>query len=285
MPRLQRRCFADTDDIRTFPRGSLRIISLDEVMVTEYRLEPGWRWSTCVKPIVGTELCQHRHVGQVQSGRLGVSMADGTLLEVGPGDVYELPPGHEGWVIGDEPWVSVEFSGAGRTFAMSPEDLGDGVLATLLFTDIVGSTTTLARVGDIRWREMMLEHNALMRAQLDRHRGLELKTTGDGFLAMFDSPARAVRCGRAMAQASAVAGLEIRVGCHTGEVHIVGGEARGQSIHAAARVLGLAGAGEVLVSWTTRDLLTGSGIEVESAGMHELKGLSGAREVFRVSRA
>ena len=120
MPRLQRRSFADPESVRSFPKGSLRTLSLDEVVVSEYLLEPGWRWSTCVKPIVGTETCQHRHVGQVRSGRLHVEMSDGTTLDISAGDVYELPPGHDAWVVGDEPWTSVEFSGAGRTFAMSP---------------------------------------------------------------------------------------------------------------------------------------------------------------------
>src|SRR4029079_17335625 len=101
----------------------------------------------------------------------------------------------------DEAYLAVEFSGA-RTFAVAPNSVGDSVIATLAFTDIVGSTAVLARVGDAAWREMLLEHNAAMRFELDRHRGRELKTTGDGFLAAFDSPSRAVRCGQAMGAAS-----------------------------------------------------------------------------------
>lgn len=281
MPRLQRRNFANPENVRTFPNGSLKTISLDEVVVGNFALEPGWRWSRDVKPIAATAYCQHRHTGWVMAGRLHVELADGTAIEVSAGDVYEFPPGHDAWVVGDETFRSVEFSGS-RTFALCPSELGDGIVATLLFTDIVGSTAKLASVGDVRWREMIVEHNAIMRRELDRFRGRELATTGDGFLAAFDSAARAVRCGSVMSRASAEAGLPIRVGCHTGEFEVHGGEARGMAVHTAARVLSLAGEGEVFASWTTRDLLAGSGIETASAGAHELKGLAGPREVFRV---
>ena len=121
-----------------------------------------------------------------------------------------------------------------------------------------------------------------MRTELDRHRGRELKTTGDGFLAAFDSALRAIRCAQAMVAAARKVGLEIRAGCHTGEVEIGQGDAYGVAVHAAARILSLAGDGEVLVSWTTRDLLAGSNVRLESRGNHALKGLDGEREVFRV---
>jgi len=282
MPRLQRRSFSEPEDTRRFPNGELRTVALDEVVFGQYRLEPGWRWSNDVKPIAGTTTCQHRHLGYCMEGHLRVAMADGTTMDILAGDAYEIPPGHDGWVVGDRAWVVVEFSGS-RTFALSPSAIdGGGIVATLLFTDIVGSTATLARVGDATWREMLLEHNAAMRFEIDRHRGRELKTTGDGFLCAFDSASRAVRCGLAMAAASRSRGLDIRVGCHTGEVELVQGDARGVAVHAAARVMSLASEGQVLVSWTTRDLLTGSGITLENAGTHELKGLEGVREVFRV---
>src|SRR6185436_21093933 len=102
-----------------FPNGTLRTIALDEVVVGEYRLEPGWRWSNDVKPIVGTVTCQHRHVGYCIGGHLHVAMPDGTTMDILAGDAYEIPPGHDGWVVGDQPWVSVEFSGS-RTFAVAP---------------------------------------------------------------------------------------------------------------------------------------------------------------------
>jgi len=281
MPRLQRRSFTEPEDTRRFPNGSLRTVALDEIVVGEYRLEPGWRWSIAVKPIVGTASCQHHHVGYALQGHLHVVMNDGTTIDVRAGDAYEIPPGHDAWVVGDEAYFGIEFSGA-RTFGVAPGDLGGGVIATLVFTDIVGSTAVLARVGDAAWREMLLEHNAAMRFELDRHRGRELKTTGDGFLSVFDSASRAIRCGQAMVAASRTRGLDIRVGCHTGEVELVQSDARGVAVHAAARVMALAGAGEVFVSWTTRDLLAGSGIPVETTGRHALKGFDEPREIFRV---
>jgi class 3 adenylate cyclase len=282
MPRLQRRSFTEPEETRRFPHGSLSIVSLDDVVVGLYRLEPGWKWSADVKPIAGTPYCQHHHMGYALQGHLHISLADGAAFDIKAGDAYEIPPGHDGWVEGNEAYLGIEFSGS-RTFAIPADAIGGGVVATLLFTDIVGSTAVLARVGDVAWREMLLAHNAAMRSELDRHRGRELKTTGDGFLAAFDSASRAVRCGQAMVAASRARGLEVRVGCHTGEVELVQGDAHGVAVHAAARVMALAGAGQVFVSWTTRDLLAGSGLAVETAGRHELKGLDEPREIFKVA--
>ena len=269
------------EETRTFPHGNLRIITLGEVVVGRYEAEPGWKWSNDVKPIAGTALCQHHHMGYALQGRLHVSLKDGTEYDIVAGDAYEIPPGHDAWVVGDDTYVGIEFSGS-RMFAVPPDAAGDGIVATLLFTDICGSTAVLARVGDAAWREMLLAHNVAMRAELERFRGRELKTTGDGFLAAFDSASRAVRCAQAMVAAARAGGLDVRVGCHTGEVELVHGDAHGVAVHAAARVMALAGAGQVFVSWTTRDLLAGSAIPVEAAGSHELKGLDGAREIFRI---
>jgi class 3 adenylate cyclase len=281
MPRWQHRSFKEPEETRTFPHGTLRIIKLDEVVVGHYALQPGWRWSKDIQPIVGTSHCQHHHMGYSLKGCLHVVLKDGTTYDVLAGEAYEIPPGHDAWVVGDEEYIGIEFSGS-RMFAVPPDSIEGGVVATLLFTDIVGSTALLARVGDAAWSEMLLAHNTALRAEIERFRGRELKTTGDGFLASFDSASRAVRCGQAMTAASRAVGLDIRVGIHTGEVELLHGDARGVAVHAAARVMSLAGTGEVFVSWTTRDLLAGSGVSVESAGSHELKGLDGAREVFRV---
>jgi len=281
MPRLQRRSFSNAEEVRTFPKGELRLVTFDEIVFGEFRMQPGWRWSNDVRPIAGTAQCEHRHVGVVIRGQLHVVMTDGATLDFVAGDIYEIPPGHDAWVVGEEPYHGVEFSGA-RTFAQSPFEIGGGVIATLLFTDIVGSTAKLSEVGDARWRALLTDHDAAMRAELDRHRGRELQTTGDGFLAAFDSASRAVRCAQAMVEAALKLGLQIRAGCHTGEVELHQGGVFGVAVHAAARVLSLAGDSEVLVSWTTRDLLSGSPIRLESRGHHVLKGLEGEREVFRV---
>jgi len=152
-----------------------------------------------------------------------------------------------------------------------------------LFTDIVGSTAMLERVGDGAWHELLAWHNSTMRELITSHRGREFDTSGDGFMAMFDSAVRAVRCGMSMARSAKGQRLDVRVGCHTGEVIVTSGYPYGVAVHTAARVVALAGAGEVYVSSTTRELLGGGGFNLEPAGAFELKGLSGPREVFRVT--
>ena len=202
------------------------------------------------------------------------------IREFGIDDVYDVPPGHDASVPGDEPFEAIEFASA-RVFGV-PAD-GDRVLAAVLYTDIVDSTAHLRRLGDSAWRELLLEHNQQTRLELNRFRGREIQTTGDGFLAVFDGPARAVRCAEAMSGTIAGLGIAIRAGVHTGEVEFVGDNVRGLTVHEAARVAGVASAGEVLVSATTKLLLTGSGLTFESAGVHELKGLGDARELFRLA--
>jgi class 3 adenylate cyclase len=217
----------------------------------------------------------------VIAGLLHVMMDDGTELEIRAGDAFEIPPGHDAWVVGDESWDTVEFTSA-AIFGTAPDENDETVLATILFSDIVESTATLSRLGDQAWQRLLLDHNRRIRTELDRFRGREMGTTGDGFLALFDGAARAVRCATAMIRAVDELGISIRVGLHTGEVAIAGGQARGLGVHAAARVAALAGAGEVFVSATTRDLLDGSGLALVSRGEHELKGLSGARTIYAV---
>ena len=283
VPRLQRKGFATPDQVREFLNGRMDVVTLDEMAIGRFVFRPGWRWSKDVAPISGTRSCQHRHVGYVIAGALEVRMDDGTSLVIGQGDAYEIPPGHDAWVVGDVPWDSVEFTSA-HGFGLSPEDLGERVLATILFSDVVGSTETLERVGDRTFANLLHEHNLRIRAAIDRFRGRELDAAGDGFLALFDGAARAVRAALLMDPAVAELGLRVRVGVHTGEVEIVGGLARGLAVHAAARVASLAGAGEVLVSGTTRDLLDGSGLALDPRGEHELKGLSGSRPIFALRR-
>jgi class 3 adenylate cyclase len=266
------------DLVRSFPFGHVDIVNLDETSVARFTWEPGWRWSKDVAPVVQTASCQNRHVGYVISGVLHVLMDDGTELEIRAGDAFEIPPGHDAWVVGDEVWDTVEFTSA-ATFGVTPDE-DESALATILFTDIVDSTATLSQIGDAAWRRLLLQHNQAMRAVLDRYRGREMGTTGDGFLALFDGAARGVRCASAMIAAVEELDIRIRSGLHTGEVAITGGQARGLAVHAAARVSALAGPGEVLVSSTTRDLLDGSGLSFVSRGDHELKGLAGPRTIY-----
>jgi class 3 adenylate cyclase len=159
----------------------------------------------------------------------------------------------------------------------------DRVLATVLFTDIVGSTKKAAAMGDARWRDVLDVHHSAVRAELDRFRGREIDTAGDGFLATFDGPARAVRCAHAIVSSVRQAGLEIRAGCHTGEIELVGDDIRGIAVHIGARVSALAGPSEVLVSSTVKDLVAGSGLSFTDVGEHDLKGVPGRWRLFRAS--
>jgi class 3 adenylate cyclase len=161
----------------------------------------------------------------------------------------------------------------------------DRVLVTVLFTDIVGSTERAAQVGDRAWTDLVERHHAAIRRELDRFRGREIDTAGDGFLATFDGPARAVRCAVEAIRAVRGLGLEIRAGVHTGEVELAGDKVRGLAVHIGSRIASLAGPGEVLASGTVKDLVAGSGLGFDDRGEHELKGVPGTWRVFGVAGA
>ncbi len=161
----------------------------------------------------------------------------------------------------------------------------DRVLATVLFTDIVGSSERAASLGDRAWRELLERHHALVRRHLVRHRGREVDTAGDGFFASFDGPARAIRCACAISQEVRGLGLEVRAGLHTGECELMDGKVTGIAVHTGARVASQAQPGEVLVSSTVRDLVAGSGIGFDDRGTHELKGVPGEWRLFAVDSA
>jgi class 3 adenylate cyclase len=159
------------------------------------------------------------------------------------------------------------------------------VLATVLFTDVVGSTEHATRLGDRRWRDLLSQHNAVVRAQLEKFRGREVNTVGDGFLATFDGPARAIRCAAAIRDAVVPLGIEIRAGLHTGEVEVLGDDVAGIAVHVGARVGAAARPNEILVSRTVVDLVAGSGTAFEDRGAHALKGLPDDRQLFAVTSA
>jgi class 3 adenylate cyclase len=156
----------------------------------------------------------------------------------------------------------------------------DRMLATVLFTDVVDSTARTSSEGDARWRELLDDHDRLVRRELERYRGREVKNTGDGFLAAFDGPARAIRCGRSICERAAGLGLELRAGIHTGEVEVRGDDIGGIAVHIAARVMDKAQPGEVLVSRTLTDLVAGSDLRFEDRGEHELKGVAQKWQLF-----
>ena len=159
----------------------------------------------------------------------------------------------------------------------------DRVLATVLFTDVAGSTEKAAELGDRRWKELVEEHHRRVRGQLARYRGVEVDTAGDGFFATFDGPARAVRCARSIVDAVAPLGIEVRAGVHTGEVETIDGKVGGMAVVIGARVGASAGPSEVLVSQTVKDLVAGSGLAFEDAGEHELKGVPDRWRLYRVT--
>lgn len=196
-----------------------------------------------------------------------------------PGATFvALPGGDTGISLGNHDHIADEVAEflTGERLAVEAER----ILATVLFTDIVGSTERVASLGDRRWGSLLDLHDGAVRNELRRFRGKEIKTTGDGFLASFDGPARAIRCARAIEESTAELGIELRAGLHTGECDIRGDDLGGLAVHIAARVGALAAAGEVLVSGTVKDLVVGSGIEFTERGEHQLKGVPGTWRLF-----
>jgi class 3 adenylate cyclase len=275
---LRLKSFAVPDQTIELPLLSAEVVELGDFTVGYVVHQPGWSWSEHVRPSVGGEWCQARHVGVLVSGRTGVRLQDGTTYELAPRDVVDIPPGHDGWVIGDEPAVMIEWAGL-HTFA-GPALSRGRALATLLFTDLVDSTPMAAKLGDRAWRELLTGHFAAARSALDRFAGREIVTTGDGILATFDSPANALRTAEAIRDAAIRHGLRVRAGVHVGEVEFAGGDVRGVAVHEASRIMGRAAAGEILVSETTRALAQPSGFAFDDRGLHTLKGLEGDRRLY-----
>jgi class 3 adenylate cyclase len=266
--------FKKPDDVVEFPSIRTRIVELGDLTVGELVSEPGWRWSEHVRPTVGGDWCQARHVGFIISGELGIDFSDGSRAVFGPGDVFDVPPGHDGFTVGDVPCVQVEWIGI-RAFAGFPTGIHSRVLATLLFTDLVDSTALAAELGDARWRQVLSEHFETVRAELERFGGREVSTTGDGLLARFEGTARALHCAAAIQRAATRAQLRVRIGVHVGEVELVGEDVRGVTVHQAARIMAVAAPGEVLVSELTRALAGAAGLAFEDRGTHTFKGLDG----------
>ena len=281
MAKLRKRNFANADVVRDVGRGILEIVELGDVAIGRIEYQPGWNWLEDLKERVGTETCEIRHMGVALSGRLGIRMDDGSEFVIEPFDAYDVPPGHLARVIGDEPWRSIDTVGR-RNFGAAAGMLLDRFLATIMFVDIVGSTEIVRRIGDHAWRDLLGDHNAAASAVLERYRGVEIGTVGDGLLATFDSPARAVTAATAIRAAAADLGLEVRSGLHTGEVERVADDVRGIAVHHASRVAGEAGPGEIVTSSATKALLAGAGITLESIGSRTLKGIDEPDELYRV---
>jgi pimeloyl-ACP methyl ester carboxylesterase len=201
-----------------------------------------------------------------------------------PGARYvELPGADHFSFVGDDADQGADAMEEFLTGSHAPVAV-ERVLATVLFTDIVGSTERAVTLGDQRWRDLLADHHAAVRRNLERFRGREIKTTGDGFLAAFDGPARGIRCACAIADEIRRLGIEVRAGLHTGECEVMGDDYGGIAVHTGARVAALAGAGEVLVSSTVKDLVAGSGLRFNDLGMRSLKGVPGEWRIFAVDR-
>jgi class 3 adenylate cyclase len=213
---------------------------------------------------------------RVEEARYIASQIPGATLKLFPGADHVPWVGHQEDILGE-----IEEFLTGVRHA----DTYDRVLATILSTDIAGSTELVTRLGDRSWRDLLARHHAVVRRELQRYRGREIDTAGDGFFAAFDGPARAIRCAKAVIGETANLGVEVRAGLHTGECEVLGDKLTGIAVHTAARVAATASPGEVLVSATVRDLVAGSGITFVERGEHALKGLPDRLRLFAVESA
>jgi class 3 adenylate cyclase len=235
-------------------------------------------WDTDVRPVLPAirvpALVVHRTGDQV----VPIEHARYLAEHIPNARLVELPgTDHIVWV-GDASAVLAEVEEFLTGVRPTPEP--DRVLATILFTDIAGSTQKVVAIGDRPWRELLDGYYGLVRGELTRHRGREIDTAGDGFLAAFDGPARAIRCALAVVEGVRALGLEVRAGVHTGECEVMGPKLGGIAVHIGARVAARARAGEVLVSHTVKDLVAGSGFRLEDRGFHVLKGIPGEWQLF-----
>lgn len=243
------------------------------------------RWETAVRldvtPVLETiqtpTLVMHRADDQAVPALAGREMAEAI-----PGARFVEMPGvdHIPWV-GDSDQVLAEVEEL-LTGARHAREI-DRVLATVMFTDIVDSTRRAAELGDSRWRALLESHDQLVRERIASYRGREVKTMGDGFLATFDGPARAIHCAQSIVQQVPSLGIDVRAGLHTGECELIGEDLSGVAVNIGARIGAMANGREVLVSNTVKDLVVGSGIEFEDRGSHELKGVPGEWHLFRVA--
>lgn len=257
-------------------------VELGGLVVGRDTHQPGWRWSVHVRPSIGTEWCETRHIGFALRGRLTVMTRDGVEFDVANGDTYVIPPVHDAWVAGDEEFVTVEWMGA-RTWLAPLSTLRERVLATLVFTDIVDSTATARSMGDRAFADLIAVHDQRLTETVARFKGEIAKLTGDGMLAMFDGATRAVRCAGECRRAVSDLGLSLRAAVHTGEVEVAGDQIQGIAVNEAARILDLAEAHEVLVSATTAELAADSGLLFEDRGSHTLRGVGGERQLVALS--
>lgn len=277
---IHTRDFSDPDD--TVEVGGLRSrrITLGAYVLSHATHQPGWRWSTHARTIGMADSCQTHHVGYALGGRLHVALTDGSEFEVAGGAVFDIPPGHDAWVVGDEPYEAIDWVGARSWLA---DTRSASAVATIVFTDVVDSSGEARRRGDSTWNDLNTALAQRTREVVGDYGGQTIKSTGDGTLAVFGGAASAVGCGIELAAIAPHLGIAIRVGVHTGEVEAIADDVHGIAVHEAARILSAAQPGEVLVSEVTRAIASGGDIEFTDRGSHDLKGI-GPRRLFAASR-
>jgi class 3 adenylate cyclase len=275
---IKQRSLDDPDVRRQFPLGNGGVTRLGSHAFGRAVLEPGWRWSTHMRPLMGGVSCPVHHVQIVLAGHFAIRMDDGEEVHVGPNDVFEVPPGHDAWVVGDEAVVLLDV--AGNSEAMGVPSDAERVLMSLLMTDIVNSTSLGAAMGDRAWKQVLARHNAIVRGHLDRFRGAEIKTTGDGFLATFGSALAALRCAATIRSAVREAGVEVRIGVHTGEIEITADDVGGLAVHAVARIMAAAAPSEILASAVPVAIADGTELRFVARGPHQLKGFDRPLELY-----
>ncbi len=284
MAKLRKKNFGNPDVRRDVGRGELQVVELGDVAIGRIEYQPGWRWSEDLGRRIGTGVCEVHHIGVAISGRLVVEMRDGSTMVIEPNDAFEIPPGHDAYVLGEEPWVSIDTVGR-RNFGAPPQEALQRYLATILFVDIVESTEHVRRIGDRAWRDLLADYYFAVGRVLERYHGIEVDRAGDGLLATFDSPARGIRAAGDIAREAAELGLKVRAGLHTGEVERAGDDVRGIAVHHAARVASAGAPGEIVISSATRALMAGADIPLEPMGSRTLKGIDAPDELFRVDPA
>jgi class 3 adenylate cyclase len=258
---------------RRYNRSASSGIEIEAFIRTQFTWDIVDRLEDVRVPVLVLNRTENTILPMRNARALAAALPDGRLVEIaGTGtaiyadDIEQIADEVEGFVTGTR-----------------PPPRHDRVLSTVLFTDIVGSTERAAELGDQEWRDVLERHHRLLRAALDRFGGHEVHTAGDGFLATFDSPRRAIECARSAADEVRSLGLEIRAGVHTGEIELSEGDVQGLAVHIGARISALAGPREVFVSSTVKDLVVGSDLSFDDRGMHELKGVPGAWHVFSVA--
>jgi class 3 adenylate cyclase len=258
-----------------FERVAMSPGQFNPVYPLTYQTDLRWVLPTVRVPTLVLHRAGNRYV-RVGNGRYLADHIEGSVYVEIDGDDHFF---HSGDI--EAMLAPVEEFLTGRPVRSEPER----ILATVLFTDIVGATATADRLGDGAWRELLERHHTVVRRELDRYGGREIDTAGDGFFAAFEGPARGVRCALAIREALRPLGLEVRAGLHTGECELTGDKLAGIAVHIGARVAGLAEAGEVLVSRTVKDLVAGSGLEFTDRGEHELKGVSDRWQIYCAEEA